>query len=66
MNIEKININSLVVEDVYMRDYPEFCDAYISYAETVDGRELTEEELEALTIERHDLVLEAAHQSIWP
>lgn len=65
MNIKEINMKSLVVEDVDMRDYPKFCDAFISYAETVDGRELTEEELEALNLDNPELVLEAAHQTLY-
>lgn len=54
-----------MVEGVDMRDYPEFCDAFISYAETVDGRELSDEELEALTLDNPDFVLEAAHRSLY-
>ena len=33
------------VEGVDTKDYPDFCDAYISYAEDHTGRALTEEEL---------------------
>tara|TARA_Y100000114_G_C11602570_1_gene251173 strand:- start:349 stop:546 length:198 start_codon:yes stop_codon:yes gene_type:complete len=65
MNIKEIHMKSLEVEDVYMRDYPDFCDAYISYAETVDGRELTEEELDALNHDYPEVVLEAAHQTLY-
>ena len=32
-------------------DYPDFCDAYVSYAETLEGRPLTEEELEQIPSE---------------
>ena len=46
--LPKINLSSVEVEDVDPRDYPDFCDAYISYAETVDGVALTEEQLEVL------------------
>ena len=51
MNIKEINIKSLTVENVDMRDYPDFCDAFFSYAETVDGRELSDAELESLTLD---------------
>jgi hypothetical protein len=54
-----------VVEKVDMRDYPDFCDAFFSYAETVDGRELSDAELESLTLDNPELVLEAAHQSLY-
>ncbi len=39
---ELINIE---FEDVHSWDYPDFCDAFISYAEHKDGTPLTEEEL---------------------
>lgn len=47
-NLPEINLASIEVSDVNRRDYPDFCDAYISYAETVDGIALTEEQLEVL------------------
>ena len=47
-NLPEINLASIEVSDVNRRDYPDFCDAYISYAETVDGVALTEEQLEVL------------------
>jgi uncharacterized lipoprotein YddW (UPF0748 family) len=65
MHIKEINIKSLVVEEVDMRDYPDFCDAFFSYAETVDGRELSDAELESLTLDNPELVLEAAHQTLY-
>jgi hypothetical protein len=37
-------IRSIEFEDVDMKDYPDFCDANISYAE-IDGRALDEYEL---------------------
>jgi len=40
-------ISNVQLEDVNTKDYPDFCDAYISYAE-YDGREMTERELEIL------------------
>jgi len=39
-------------EDVFFWDYPDFCDAFVSYAEHEDGTPLTEKELEKL--EPHD------------
>ena len=35
-------------DDVDGGDYPDFCDAYISYAEHTDGTPLTDEELDLL------------------
>lgn len=40
-------IDNVEVDDIDLRDYPDFSDAYISYAE-IDGREATEEELDEL------------------
>lgn len=34
-----------------MNDYPDFCDAFISYAEDAEGNPLTEAELEDLDSE---------------
>lgn len=41
-------IESVEVEGIDPSDYPDFSDAYISYAE-IDGREATEEELQELS-----------------
>ena len=46
--LPKINFSSVEIEDLDPRDYPDFCDAFISYAESVDGIALTEEQLEVL------------------
>ena len=54
--IHKSNLENVKFEDVDWDDYPDFCDAYISYAE-MDGRELTEQELEEVNDDR-DLVYE--------
>ncbi len=47
-NGKKINKNSLRVDDIDKRDYPDFSDAYISYGEDEDGTPLTSDELEEL------------------
>ena len=39
-------------EDVSAREYPDFCDAFVSYAEHEDETPLTEKELEK--IDAHD------------
>lgn len=44
-NGKKININSIKFGGVNRRDYPEFEDAYVSYAEYTDGKKLTDKEL---------------------
>jgi len=42
--IEVWKLEDVKVEDIDMKDYPDFCDAFIASA-TIDGRELTDEEL---------------------
>ena len=46
--LPKINLYSVEIEELDPRDYPDFCDAFISYAESLDGIALTEEQLEVL------------------
>ena len=47
-------------DDVDLGDYPDFSDAYISYAEWEDGTPLTEEELENIdTGDYYDELLES-------
>jgi hypothetical protein len=56
-------IENLEVEDIDTRDYPDFCDAYIGYAE-IDGREATEEELDELNEDR-DFVYELVWERLF-
>ena len=58
----EISQDTLQVEGVFSFDYPEYCDAYFSYAETISGRMLTEEELYKLTNDYPELLNELAHQ----
>jgi hypothetical protein len=46
---KRVNANSITMEDIDIRDYPDFSDAFASYAEFVDGTPLSESELEVLT-----------------
>ena len=52
----EVNMNSCVVDDIVAQEYPDFCDAYISYAEYTDGTPLTDEELEKLNDESGDWI----------
>lgn len=56
LNLNKID--SIEVEGIDTRDYPDFCDAFISYAE-IDGRELTDEELDYINDNCPDMVYDA-------
>jgi hypothetical protein len=58
LNGKKVNASSIEVDGVDMRDYPDFCDAYIDYAEYVDGAPLTDEELDLLQNQESDYVYE--------
>ena len=55
-------IKAIEIEDVDMRDYPDFCDANITYAE-LDGEPMTEEQLLELN-EDGCFVNEAAFESL--
>jgi hypothetical protein len=56
--MKKVNIESIQIEGVYMVDFPNFCDAFISYAEYEDGTELTENECISFQENNPDLVNE--------
>lgn len=54
----------LEVDGVDGRDYPDFADAYFSYACYEDGTELTDDELNELTEKFADVLWERAYDSI--
>lgn len=47
MNIDFSKIENVVVGDIVMQDYPDFCDAYIEECD-IDGVPATEEQLDAI------------------
>lgn len=55
---------NLEVDGVDSRDYPDFSDAYFSYGCYEDGTELTDEELDKLTILADDVLWEMAYESL--
>lgn len=57
------NIDNIEIEDIDYKDYPDFCDAHIVYAER-DGIPLTDDEIEELNNER-DFVYEAVINKIF-
>ena len=62
INLE--HIENIEIEGVDDKDYPDFCDAYISYATWIDtGKELTEDELIQLTEDYPEVVNELAFES---
>ena len=61
--IIKMKLTDYEIEDVKSWDYPDFCDAYISYAEDENGNEMTEQQIEEWTEnneeEFYEMVLES-------
>jgi len=49
INGKQVDDSSVEVDGVDMKDYPDFCDAYISHALFTDGTPLTDEELNELS-----------------
>ena len=64
LNLEQIDYLSLEMEDVCRRDHPDYCDAFIADASWLNGRPLTDAELEQLN-EHSDIVYEAACISVY-
>jgi len=63
INLDYAKISDVEVEGIDMGDYPDFCDAFISYAE-YDGREMTDEELDTLN-DDSDFVYEAVQNHLY-
>jgi hypothetical protein len=61
LNDQKIDMSSVEIDGVDKSDYPDFVDAYFSYAEYEGGMALTDSELEKLTDEYGELVSELVH-----
>ena len=61
--MDKSKITAIEFEDVNTSDYPDFCDAYIGYAE-LDGVAMTEDELIELN-EDSDFVYNKLMQNIF-
>ena len=61
-------LTDLEIDGVDMKDYPDFCDAFIAsgYVTTWDDecRELTDEEIDYINEENPDLLNELAHDSL--
>jgi hypothetical protein len=51
-----INYDSLEVDGIDTRDYPDFCDAYFSHGEYEDGEEMSDEALQDLTEKNPNLL----------
>jgi hypothetical protein len=58
---KEIDYDTIEIDGIDTSDYPDFCDAYISYAEYTDGEPLTDEDLDKLNEEESDLINEKIH-----
>lgn len=47
MSLDYKKISAIEFDGIDRKDHPDYCDAYISYAE-YDGREMTDEELDEI------------------
>ena len=56
-------LENIEVEGIDTRDYPDFCDAYISYAE-YKGRELTQDEIDWVN-EHTDFIYECVIERLF-
>lgn len=65
INGKRVDLSSIEVEGVDKRDYPDFADAFASYATFEDGTELNDEELSELTDVESMLIHDLAHKSIF-
>jgi hypothetical protein len=65
VNGKPVDRNSLEIDGVDTRDYPDFVDTYFSYATFEDGTNLTDEELDELSDEYRDVAQEMAHESLY-
>lgn len=64
MNLD--NICDVEVDGIDPKDYPDFCDAYISYAVWKDtGVELTEDELSELNDKHGEFVYKKVVDYLW-
>ena len=63
INLDYAKISDVEVDGIDTADYPDFCDAFIAYAE-YDGKEMTDEQLDALN-EDSDFVYEAVQDYLF-
>ncbi len=64
MQLNLSQIDNMEFEGVDFSDYPDFVDAYLVSAD-IDGRELTEEEVDYLNDEHYEFVNESVFDSIF-
>ena len=65
IDLDVVDLSSLQIEGIYMDDYPDFCDAYFSAGNRLDGTKLLDDELDKLTDDFPDMVHEMALNTIY-
>ena len=70
INGKEVDLQSLEIDGVDTRDYPDLVDAYISAGSFVDGTEMSDDELTQLEDQYgdivHELALDSLHENIRP
>ena len=64
MTIDFSLINNVVVNGIDYKDYPDFCDAYISEAD-YDGNPMSDEMLDDLNTDYRDFVYEKVYSHLF-
>jgi hypothetical protein len=59
-----VDVNTVEIDGVDTKDYPDFCDTYIECAQFTDGTELTDVELEEFSDNNPELINEMAFESL--
>jgi hypothetical protein len=65
INGKKVDIGSLHIENIDMKDYPDFCDAFVGEGYFEDGTEMTDQEMDEFNDKHSDVVQEKAHESLY-
>jgi len=64
-DINNVNESTLELEGIDFNDYPDFCDAFIGYAEFNDGTVVPEEQMDELNEECADMINQMAVESLY-
>jgi|TARA_R100000081_G_scaffold90790_1_gene66831 hypothetical protein len=62
INNKEVNLDTIKVDGVHHWDYPEFSDAFVSFATFVDGKTLSPRQLDIITDNYPELINDLAHQ----
>lgn len=58
---KEVDMNSMEIEGIDMRDFPDFVDAYVVAASFTDGTDLTDDQLEILSTQHSDIIQNSIH-----